>query len=156
MSISFPGESPEYRAARDRLLKQEVELRRATEAVAAARRELPPGGAVPEDYVFQEVGPGGTPTDVRLSELFAPGKDTLAIYSFMFPRALDDERPCPSCSSFLAALDAAAQLLSHRFCLAVVAAAPLPRRLAHAGARGPRAPRSSSSAANPAARACAA
>ena len=28
MSISFPGESPEYRAARDRLLKQEVELRR--------------------------------------------------------------------------------------------------------------------------------
>ena len=42
MSISFPGESPEYRAARDRLLKQEVELRRATEAVAAVRRALPP------------------------------------------------------------------------------------------------------------------
>src|SRR5207247_10137110 len=100
MSISFPGESPEYRAARDRLLKQEVELRRATEAVAAARRELPPGGAVPEDYVFQEAEPGGTPTDVRLSELFVPGKDTLAIYSFMFPRALDAERPCPSCTSF--------------------------------------------------------
>ena len=38
MSISFPGESPEYRAARDRLLKQEVELRRATEAVGPFRR----------------------------------------------------------------------------------------------------------------------
>ena len=53
MSISFPGESAEYRAARDRLLEQEIELRRATEAVAAARRDLPPGGVVPEDYVFQ-------------------------------------------------------------------------------------------------------
>jgi len=37
MSISFPGESPEYRTARDRLLKQEVELRRATEAVPSWR-----------------------------------------------------------------------------------------------------------------------
>ena len=52
MSISFPGESPEYRVARNRLLQQEVELRRATEAVAAARRSLPPGGVIPQDYVF--------------------------------------------------------------------------------------------------------
>lgn len=44
MGITCPGESPEYRAARDRLLGQETELRRATETVAAIRRELPPGG----------------------------------------------------------------------------------------------------------------
>jgi len=56
VSISFPGESAEYRTAHDRLLEQEAELRRATEAAAAARRRLPPGGAVPEDYVFQEAG----------------------------------------------------------------------------------------------------
>ena len=56
MSVTFPGESAEYRAARDRLLVQEIELRRAMEAVAAARRELPPGGVVPEDYVFQGAG----------------------------------------------------------------------------------------------------
>jgi len=62
MSISFPGESHEYRMARNRLLQQEVELRRATEAVAAARRALPPGGVVPQDYVFQQAGPGDTPT----------------------------------------------------------------------------------------------
>src|SRR5437773_21614 len=148
MSISFPGESPEYRAARDRLLKQEVELRRATEAVAAARRELPPGGAVPEDYVFQEAEPGGTPTDVRLSELFVPGKDTLAIYSFMFPRALDDERPCPSCTSFLDAFDGAAEHITQRINLAVVAKAPLPRILAHAQERGWRRRRLLSSAGN--------
>ncbi len=59
MGIAFPGESREYRAARDRLLEQEIELRRAMEAVAAARRELPPGGAVPEDYVFQGGGQPG-------------------------------------------------------------------------------------------------
>src|SRR5205823_6071137 len=75
-----------YRAARDRLLEREIELRRAMEAVAAARRELPPGGPVPHDYVFHGEGADGAPTDVRLSELFAPGKDSLAIYSFMFPR----------------------------------------------------------------------
>ena len=53
MSVRFPGESADYRAARDRLLEQEVELRRAMEGVAAARRALPPGGPVLEDYVFE-------------------------------------------------------------------------------------------------------
>ena len=56
MSLTVPGESAEYRSARDRLLEQEIELRRAMEAVAAARRELPPGGAIPEDYVFDGAG----------------------------------------------------------------------------------------------------
>jgi predicted dithiol-disulfide oxidoreductase (DUF899 family) len=46
MGIVLPGESAEYRAARDRLLAQEIELRRAMEAVAAERRRLPPGGVV--------------------------------------------------------------------------------------------------------------
>src|SRR5947209_15690802 len=96
MNISFPGESAEYRTARDRLLEQEIELRRATEAVAAARRELPPGGVVPEDYVFQGAGPDGEPVDVKLSELFAPGKDSLLIYDFMFPRDPGDETPGPT------------------------------------------------------------
>ncbi|HEX6509881.1 MAG TPA: DUF899 family protein, partial [Chloroflexota bacterium] len=136
MSISFPGESLEYRAARNRLLEQEAELRRVTEAVASARRELPPGGIVPQDYVFQQAGPGGTPTEVRLSELFVPGKDTLVIYNFMFPRALDDEQPCPHCTSMLDALDGAAQHITQRVNFVVVAKAELPRILAHAQARG--------------------
>ena len=95
MSITFPFESEQYRSARDQLLEQEIELRRATEAVAAARRRLPPGGAVPEDYVFKGAGPDGTSTEVKLSELFAPGKDSLIIYNFMFPRSSDDGRPGP-------------------------------------------------------------
>src|SRR5512132_92864 len=95
MSMTFAGESAEHRAARDRLLQGEIELRRAMERVAEARRELPPGAVVPEDYVFQGAGADGAPTDVRLSELFAPGKDSLVIYNFMFPRHSGDERPGP-------------------------------------------------------------
>src|SRR5437868_3443436 len=94
--VSFPGESAAYRAARDRLLEQEVELRRSMESVAAARRRLPPGGFVPEDYVFDALGADGAPTTIRLSELFSPGKDSLVIYTMMFPRHRGDTRPGPT------------------------------------------------------------
>src|SRR5438034_6466987 len=96
MQIRFPGESADYRAARDRLLEREIELRRAMEAAAAARRALPPGGAVPEDYVFEAAAPDGKAIQVRLSELFAPGKDSLVIYNFMFPRGYKGPRPGPA------------------------------------------------------------
>lgn len=152
MSVAFPGESADYRAARERLLDQEIELRRAMEAVAAARRALPPGGAVPEDYVFQGKGGDGAATDVRLSELFAPGKGSLVVYSFMFPRDPSDERPapaagqtallplaegpCPSCVALLDQLEGAAEHATQQINLAVVAKAPLPRILAFAEERG--------------------
>jgi predicted dithiol-disulfide oxidoreductase (DUF899 family) len=152
VKVEFPGESPEYRAARERLLAQEIELRRSMEAVAAARRKLPPGGVVPEDYVFQGVGPEGAATDVRLSELFEPSRDSLVIYSFMFPRDPGDERPgpqtgqtallplaegpCPSCTAFLDQLDGAAEHASQRINLAVIAKSPLPRILTFAKERG--------------------
>ncbi len=164
MGITLPGESPEYRAARDRLLEQEVELRRATEAVAAARRELPPGGRVGMDYVFDGAGADGAPAQVRLSELFQPGKDSLVLYSFMFPRDPGDqtpgpsdgetallplaERPCPSCVAFLDQLDGAAEHASQHLNLAVIAKAPLPRVLAFARERGWRSLRLLSSARN--------
>jgi predicted dithiol-disulfide oxidoreductase (DUF899 family) len=35
MSVTFPNESPAYRAARSKLLEREVALRREMEAVAA-------------------------------------------------------------------------------------------------------------------------
>jgi predicted dithiol-disulfide oxidoreductase (DUF899 family) len=164
MSIVFPGESTEYRAARDRLLEREIELRRATEAVAAARRDLPPGGRVSEDYVFQVAGRDGTATGVRLSELFASGKDGLVIYSFMFPRdpadksagpasgrtarlALEDG-PCPSCTALLDQLDGAAEHAAQHINFAVVAKTSLPRLLTFAKERGWRRLRLLSSAAN--------
>jgi predicted dithiol-disulfide oxidoreductase (DUF899 family) len=84
--IRFPGESEEYRSERNRLLEAETELRRKIEQVAAQRRALPLGGVVPDDYVFEEAADGG---EVRFSELFEPGQDTLVIYSFMFPWATE-------------------------------------------------------------------
>ena len=164
MTIAFPGESAEYRAARDRLLEQEIELRRVTESVAAARRELPPGGEVLEDYIFRGRGADGALTDVRLSELFASGKDSLVIYSFMFPRDPGDERPgpkagqtallplhegpCPSCVSLLDQLDGAAEHATQLINFAVVAKASLPRVLAFGEERGWRRLRLLSSATN--------
>jgi len=152
MSVVFPGESAEYRTARNRLLEQEIELRRVMEVVAAARRRLPPGGVVPQDYNFQAQDPGGGLAEVRLSELFAPGKDSLLIYSMMFPRASDDdspgprlgqtallplaEGPCPSCTAFLDQLDGAAEHACQRVNLAVAAKAPIERVLTFAAERG--------------------
>jgi predicted dithiol-disulfide oxidoreductase (DUF899 family) len=133
--IRFPGESEAYRSERNRLLEAEVELRRAIERVAAQRRSLPLGGAVPEDYGFEAADDDGG--EVRFSQLFAPGKDVLAIYSFMFPRYSGDTRPgpasgetaklpvaetpCPSCTSILDSLDGAAPHLARQLNLAVVA-----------------------------------
>ena len=152
MAIAFPGESSEYRTARNRLLEQEIELRRAMETVAATRRRLPPGGTVPHDYVFHGQGPDGGPAEVRLSELFAPGKDSLVIYNMMFPRASDDDSPgpatgqtallplaqgpCPSCTAFLDQLDGAAEHAAQRINLAVAAKAPIERILTFAAERG--------------------
>jgi predicted dithiol-disulfide oxidoreductase (DUF899 family) len=164
VSVTFPGESAEYRAARDRLLEREIELRRAMEAVAAARRELPPGGPVPEDYVFQGEGPDGAVTDVRMSELFEPGKAPLVIYSFMFPRAAQDDRPrpatgktaelplaegpCPSCVAMLDQLDPAIGHAGQQINFAVVAKASADRVLTFGRERGWKHVRLLSSAAN--------
>jgi predicted dithiol-disulfide oxidoreductase (DUF899 family) len=127
--LHFPGESASYRAARNALLAEEMELRRQIERVAAQRRALPAGGTVPEDYQFEgEAGP------VKLSGLFVPGKHTLAIYSFMY--GPDRERPCPGCTHLLDSLDGAAQHIGQRVNLVVVAKSPLPRILAFAKERG--------------------
>jgi len=132
--IQFPGESGEYRLARNELLTAEIELRRTIERVAAQRRALPLGGAVPDDYVFERAADGG---QVRFSDLFSTGKDTLVLYSFMFPRWSGDTRPgpaagetaklpvaetpCPSCTSILDSLDGAAAHLADQISLAVIA-----------------------------------
>ena len=153
MDIKVPGESAEYRAARDKLLEKEIELRRAMEAVAVERRALPRGGKIKEDYVFDILGPGGKPAKVKLSQLFAPEKGSLLIFNFMFPRAKQDprpglsegataklpreEQPCPSCTAFLNSLDRAAMHIeAGGFNLAVVAKTSLERLTTFARERG--------------------
>ena len=148
-NIRFPGESSEYRRARNQLLEAEDELRRLNEQVAAQRRALPAGGLLAEDYIFESPGDG---SEVRFSELFAPGKDTLVIYHMMFPRWSKDpragapggktallplaEQPCPSCTSVVDGLNGPATHLSDRVNLVVVAKTDPARLGTYAQERG--------------------
>lgn len=133
----FPGESAAYRDARDSLLRSEVELRRQIEAVAAQRRKLPLGGAVSTDYAFKSWSPGSDAiSTIRFSELFAPGKDTLFLYNFMYPESPESDSPCPSCTSIIDAVDGSAQHVTQRVNFAVVAKAPIAKFRDHARRRG--------------------
>ena len=127
--LTIPGESAEYRAARNKLLAEEMALRRQIECVATLRRALPAGGMVAQDYLFD-----GNDGPLKLSELFKPGMDTLAIYSFMY--GPDVKLPCTGCTHFLDGLEGMVQHITQRINLAVVAKSPLPRLLALARARG--------------------
>ena len=143
--VRFPGESAAYRGARNKLLQAEIGLRREIERVAAERRKLPAGGAVPEDYVFEEAAPAESTRRVKLSELFGD-KDTLVAYSFMYGPAM--QRPCPSCTSILDALDRNAQSIGQRVALVAIAKSPIDRIRAFANERGWSKLRLLSSAAN--------
>ena len=46
MGIQFANETKEYRQARDKLLEEEIALRRKMQAVADQRQKLPPGPAI--------------------------------------------------------------------------------------------------------------
>lgn len=133
----FPGESDAYRAARNALLAAEMELRAKVEEVAAMRRALPPGGALKRDYLLTE-GPADLSgadfeAEIRFSDLFAPGKDTLVVYSFMFP---PDGPPCPACTSLIDGLDGLAHHITDRVNFAVFAKAPIAEFRAWARERG--------------------
>lgn len=134
MSVTFPNETAGYRAARNAVLAREVELRRLTEDVAASRRALPPGGEIPHDYPFDRIGADGQPETVPMSALFSPGKNTLAVYSFMF--GPDRESPCPGCTSLLDQLDSASPPINESIDFVVAARSPIERLVALAGIKG--------------------
>ena len=99
--------------------------------------------------MFDEITGAG---EVKFSELFAPDRGTLVIYSFMFPRYSGDRRPgpsegetarlplaetpCASCTSILDSLDGAARHLAGRLNLVVVAKSEPDRIRTFAGERG--------------------
>jgi predicted dithiol-disulfide oxidoreductase (DUF899 family) len=130
----FPNESPEYRKARDELLAAENALRQQTEDVAVMRRNLPPGGAIGEDYVFDEIGPDGGVKQTKLSELFAAGRDSLMLYGFMYGPA--QEQPCTMCTSIVDGLNGNAAHIAQRMSLAIVARSPIERITEFANSRG--------------------
>ena len=152
MSKTTPNESREYREARDALRQREIDLQRHMEAVAAQRKSLPPGGDIPEDYVFDQIGDDGAAITVRMSELFGDS-DTLMLYNYMFPRMCGDDRPrpssgifsdlpinegpCPSCTALIDMWDGTiAQIDGLGGTLAIVAKAAIERVAAFAQERG--------------------
>jgi predicted dithiol-disulfide oxidoreductase (DUF899 family) len=126
--LRYPNESTEYRAARNTLLDDEIELRVQIEAVAAKRRMLPLGGEVPKDY-----GKTSMPEKVKMSELFGP-HDTMILYSFMY--GPERELPCPGCTHLLDGIDGAARHIGERVALHIVAKSPIARLAAWAHERG--------------------
>jgi predicted dithiol-disulfide oxidoreductase (DUF899 family) len=124
----FPNETRAYREARNALLAEEIALRRQIERVAAARRRLPPGGAVTTSYHFEgEAGP------LTLAEMFG-ARDTLIVYSYMF--GPQREAPCPMCTSFMSSLEGKVADIEQRAALAMVARSAIGRLIDAKAARG--------------------
>lgn len=127
-SKPFPNESAEYRNARERLLAEEIELRRHIQRVAAERRALPPG-PVAGNYRFLDKDGN----DLGLIDLF--GKhETLFTYFWMY--GPEREQACPMCTSFVGSLDIPAPDIEQRVALAIVGRSPVERQLAFARERG--------------------
>jgi predicted dithiol-disulfide oxidoreductase (DUF899 family) len=129
----YPNESKAYRRARDRLLKDEQALIDKTKAVAKKRRQLPLGGRLKEDYVFQWAVDGKVGKPVKCSRLFGD-KKTLLIYSFMFGPNWDN--PCLSCTSLVDGFDRTWYQVSRDAAFVAIAKAPAHRINAWAKKRG--------------------
>lgn len=124
----FPNESAQYREGRNKLLAEEIELRRHIERVAAQRRALPIGGKIAKDFeLTSETGP------TRFSSLFG-NKDTLMVYSMMY--GPQRKGPCPMCTSFLNAWNGIAINLQEKVAIAVTARSPIERLVEYKRHRG--------------------
>lgn len=129
--------SPEYIAARDKLLDAEFALRGQIEEVAKLRRALPPGGIMKE-YSFTEGladinDTSGSAKKTTLADLVADGRP-LAVYHMMF--AAKDKIPCTHCSTFVDGINGIGQHLAQRLNFAIVAKAPVDQLRAYAAKRG--------------------
>ena len=127
-SKPYPGDSAEYRRAREALLIEEIELRRHLSRVSEMRRNLPLGGEPPSFHFLDENG-----KDVGLADLFGQ-HDTLLTYFWMY--GPERERPCPMCTSLLGSIDIPALDIEQRLALAVIGRSPVARQLAFARERG--------------------
>ena len=131
--LSYPNESAEYRRRRDELLRQEIALRESLEQLAALRRQLPPGGVLKEDYVFDELV-DNKPAKTNFSTLFDEGKNTLLVYNFMY--AAGDKLPCPACNSMIDGLNGSARHIRDKVNFVVVARAPIEKFVEWGESRG--------------------
>lgn len=132
--VRLPNEDDAYRLARQELLDAERGLRRETERVAALRRALPSGGAVPTDYSFETIDrETGQKTKIAMSSLFERPDASLVLYSFMYAEGAN---PCPMCTSFLDAFDRVVHHVRQRLNVAVVARGSIEQVAAYGEKRG--------------------
>jgi predicted dithiol-disulfide oxidoreductase (DUF899 family) len=125
----FPGETPEYRHARQTLLVEEIELRRHATRVVEQRRALPPGPVIEKDYRFKDE----RGFDVSLRDLFGD-KDTLVAYFWMY--GPERERPCPMCTNWIGSVDGNATDIKQRVAYKILGRSPVERQFAFAQERG--------------------
>ncbi|HTE84511.1 MAG TPA: DUF899 family protein, partial [Dehalococcoidia bacterium] len=114
---SYVGETEEYRALRDELLRREIALSDQAEHVAKLRRQLPTN-PVTADYVFHE-GPSDLSDDSaagiserRLADMLDDGTSTLLLQHVMYHP--DDDEACPMCSMWADGFNAIAHHIRQR------------------------------------------
>lgn len=122
------GESEKYSAARKALLEAEIEERRTMTCVAELRRALPPGPVMPKDWTFKDEHG----FDASLTDLFGD-HDTLFTYFWMY--GPERERPCPMCTSTLAALEGNARSIKQRVAMKILGRSTVGRQFAFAQER---------------------
>jgi len=125
----FPGASPEYEAARNALLAEEIDFRRHMTRLSEQRRALPPGPVITKDYRFKdEQG-----FEVGLKDLFGD-KHTLVTYFWMY--GPQRERPCPMCTNWLGSVNGNAADIKQRVALKILGRSSVERQYAFAQERG--------------------
>lgn len=127
-TAQFPGESHDYRTARNALLAEEIEFRRQMTRLAEQRRALPPGPAITKDYRFHDANGA----DAGLVDLFGD-KETLVTYFWMY--GLQRERPCPMCTNWLGSVNGNAADIEQRVSLKILGRSPVERQIAFAQER---------------------
>jgi predicted dithiol-disulfide oxidoreductase (DUF899 family) len=128
-SRPWPNEPEGYRAAREALLAEEIDLRRHIARVSGQRRALPLGGEVSPDYRFED----RDGHRLAIADLFGP-RDTLILYCWMY--GPQRERPCPMCTNLLGPIAANAADIAQKAALAIVGRSPVSRQEAFARERG--------------------
>ncbi len=133
MVFCFPNETADYRKARDRLLDEEVRLREEIERVAGLRRQLPPGGRLKEDYLFERMTGDGQRETIPFVKLFGD-HDTLLLYTLMFGH--DWDAPCPSCTCIADSINVNSRAVEESATIAIVSAASAEQLADWSGRRG--------------------
>ena len=125
----FPGASPEYEAARQGLLVDEIEFRRHMTRLSEQRRALPPGPLINKNYRFKDE----QAQEVGLLTLFGD-KNTLVAYFWMY--GPQRERPCPMCTNWLGSVNGNAADIKQRVALKILGRSSVERQFAFAQERG--------------------